>query len=247
MTAHFLAPTPRFGRANNRLPVGHQQRSPYYWWWAYLRRNVDYIRCCENGGAGELAALYSDFGDVREDNFHDWWTVGSKGFNLYAEQPLTIEFSEIADKSEWRSEWNTSDVMVLAVPLNISKRGLKGMFAKLLDKRHTGKQGRPAIAKQDSSARYRLARNYTIRNLQTMLDVYDRWHANQQLPADERKKLWELGVEAGLNKHAAKDAISDRSEDRLMGRNLLGALVGRYVRQAKHMIANTALGQFPLH
>ncbi len=95
MKRHFSAPTPRFGRINNRLGVGHQQRSPYYWWWQYLRRNADYIACCERGGKGRLSKLYKDFGDVREDNFHKWWTEGDRGVELFAEQPLAVSLSEL--------------------------------------------------------------------------------------------------------------------------------------------------------
>jgi hypothetical protein len=86
---------PRFGRVNSRLPVGHQQGSPYYWWWQYLRRNADYIACCERGGKGRLSKLYKDFGDVREDNFHKWWTEGDRGVELFAEQPLAVRLSEL--------------------------------------------------------------------------------------------------------------------------------------------------------
>lgn len=245
MAAHFVAPTPRFGRAKNRLSPAHQQRSPYYWWWAYLRRNDLYIKCCEDGGVGELHDLYKDFGDVRGDDFHKWWTEGSRGFHLFSEQPLTVKFHELDSSDEWTDAWTKDDLMVVAVPLRVSKRQLKGAFSKLLDSRHKGKVGRPAISNLESTARYKLERNYTIRNLDTALTVYDLWLLNQQRSKEDRKTLWQLGVELGLNRHAAKDALSDMSHDRLVGRNLLGALVGRYVRQAKLMIKNAALGMFP--
>lgn len=212
-----------------------------------MRRNSDYMRCCENGGAGELAALYADFGDLREDDFHKWWTGDDRGVRLFGEQPLSVKFCELHAPVDWQPHWSNSDVLVLAVPLRMSKRKLKGLFAKVLDARHTGKQGRQNISLQESSARYRLARNYTIRNLQTTLDVYDRWLANQQVAAGLRQTLWQIGVDAGLSKRAAKDAVSDSTQDRLVGRNLLGALVGRYVRQAKALVANSALGKFPVH
>lgn len=245
MRTHFLAPTPRFGRGRNRLPIGHQQRSPYYWWWACLRRNTRYIECCESGGRGDLTHLYADFGDVRDDDFHRWWTEDARGSRLFAEQPLSVRFTELASATDWQPTWTKEDVIVLAVPMRVSKRTLKGLFNKLLDARHTGRQGRPNISAQESTARYKLARNYTIRNLQTAIHIYDEWLTNQQLPKPERRTLWQIGVDAGVNKQAAKDAISDNTHDRLAGRNLLGALVGRYVKQAKDMIEGTADGCFP--
>ena len=246
MRAHFLQPTPRFGRVNNRLPIGHQQRSPYYWWWAYLRRNEDYLTCCEQGGVGKLADLYRDFGDVREENFHAWWTGDQRGVRLFAEKPLELHLMELTSKTEWDEEWNSEQVLVLAIPLRVSKRRLKGQFAKMLERRHMGKQGRPAIAKQASTARYKLARNYTIPNLQTMLAVYDLWKDNQQRNGKDKLKLWEIGMALKLNKDAIKDAQSQFSENRLLGRNVLAATVSRYVKQATAIIANTAKGQFPL-
>jgi hypothetical protein len=249
MKKHFLAPTPRFGRVNNRLPVGHQQRSPYYWWWQCLRRNRDYIACCDRGGKGKLAKLYKDFGDVREDNFHKWWTEGERGVELFAEKPLSLRLSELQSAEEWSKDWCSDQVMVVAVPLNISKRQLKGSFNRLLDSRHSGnKSGRPAISKLKdvSTARYALERNYTISNFITMLAVYDEWQANNLKPKEEQLTLWEIGAKLQINKLAIKDAVSMASEDRHMGRNTLASTVSRYVRQAKSVIGNTAVGKFPL-
>jgi hypothetical protein len=249
MRRHFAAPTPRFGRTNNRLPIGHQQRSPYYWWWAYLRRNADYLACCERGGTGELADLYADFGDVREDNFHMWWTQDERGVRLFAEQPLSVKFEELESAADWQPHWHRDSVMVLAVPLAVSKRRLKGIFAKLLDSRHTvHKSGRPSMAKlkEASTARYKLEKNYTISSLMTTLSVYDLWVENQNKPKDQRLTLWEIGKALNINKAAVKDAESSSAADRLAGRNVLGATVSRYVKQARAMIGNTAAGKFPL-
>jgi hypothetical protein len=249
MKRHFLAPAPRFGRVNSRLPVGHQQRSPYYWWWQYLRRNADYIACCERGGKGRLSKLYKDFGDVREDNFHKWWTEGDRGVALFAEQPLTIRLSELTTAAEWQASWSSEQVMVVVVPLNVSKRGIKGAFNKLLEARHLGsKSGRPSLSKlkEHSTARYVIENNYTIRSLSTMLSVYDEWLVNTQRKKGEHLSMWEIGAKLNLNKSAIKDAVSTSTADRHIGRNSLAATVGRYVRQAKSVIANTAVGQFPL-
>jgi hypothetical protein len=249
MKRHFSAPTPRFGRANNRLDIGHQQRSPYYWWWQYLRRNADYIACCEKGGKGKLATLYADFGDVRNDNFHKWWTEGDRGVNLFAEQPLSVKFGELNNATDWQPQWNKEAVMVVAVPLTMSKRALKGAFAKLLDSRHTGnKSGRPSLAKlkEVSTARYKLEHNYTVSGLLTALAVYDLWVENKSKPKAEQLTLWEIGKALNVNAKAIKRAESKLSYERLDGRNVLGVTVSRYVKQARAMIENTAVGKFPL-
>jgi hypothetical protein len=244
MRVFFRAPHPVFGRANSRRPVSYQQRSPYYWWWAYLRRNKDYLACCESGGAGALASLYADFGDVRADEFHRWWTEGGRGVRLFGERPLEVKFGEIKSSADWLPTWAASDVLVVAVPLAVSKRRLKGEFARLLDERHTGKRGRPAVGQQASTARYSLRQNYTITSLRTTLQVYDTWLANQSLPPSQRLTQWQLGKP--LNKQAARAAESTLAAERLLGRNVLAATVSRYVARAKRLIEGTAQGQFPV-
>jgi hypothetical protein len=249
MKAHFSAPTPRFGRKNSRLPIGHQERSPYYWWWQYLRRNEDYLACCEKKGKGPLSKLYADFGDVRGDDFHVWWTEGHRGVRLFAEQPLAVKFGELSTRDEWQAHWTADSVMVVAVPLAVSKRRLKGAFSALLEQRHSGhKSGRPSLAamKGTSTALFKLERNYTISHLQTALAVYDLWLENQRRDASEHLALWQIGSKLNINRQAAKDAISDHKADRAVGRNVLGATVSRYVRQARTIIANTATGRFPV-
>lgn len=77
-------------------------RSMYYYWWAFLRLNQDYIACCERGGEGPFAELYGDFGDVRDDarptinndgdHFKAWWI--ERGAYLFAE-PSDREWPEV--------------------------------------------------------------------------------------------------------------------------------------------------------
>ena len=242
---HFLAPHPLFGRVNSRLADTYQKRSPYYWWWAYLRRSEAYLQCCEQGGTGPLSSLYADFGDVREADFHKWWTAGQRGANLFAEQNLEARFGELVTPDQWNPAWSAEDVMVVAVPLRESNRRLKGKFAKLLDSRLQRTRGRPALAKVTQTARYPLARNYTVQNLERTLEAYDLWLVNQALPKPERKTLWEIGVDMRFNRDASRQALSKTSAERLLGRNMLGAHVRRYVSQAEKIIKNLESGIFP--
>ena len=246
MKVHFSAPYPVFGRVNARLNVSYQQRSPYYWWWQYLRRNEDYLKCCERGGTGKLARLYVDFGDVRSDDFHKWWTQSDRGPKLFGEQPLTIKFGELNSAADFAAEWRKEQVAVVAFPLDKSKRQLMSDIKRLLDQRHVGRQGRPALAELQSTARYTLSRNYTIPNLQTSLAVYDLWLKSQQAATDEHKlALWEIGRELNLNPVAVRKAQSRLALDRATARNHLSALVSRYLRWAKSNVAAVASGEFP--
>jgi hypothetical protein len=244
-TTHFLAQHPLFGRANKRLSDTYQKRSPYYWWWAYLRRNEAYLQYCADGGTGALAALYADFGDVRDPDFHKWWTTGQRGAYLFGEQRLEAKFQELPSPEHWSSSWSPDDVMVVVVPLRESNRGLKGKFAKLLDSRLQRSRGRPVLSETIQTARYPLARNFTTHNLERALEAFDLWTVNKALPKAEQKSLWEIGVEMRFNREASRQALSKTSAERLLGRNMLGAHVRRYVSQAQKVIKNTERGVFP--
>lgn len=211
-----------------------------------MRRSAAYLQCCEEGGAGPLAGLYADFGDVREDDFHKWWTADQRGPSLFAEQRLEAKFGELTSPEQWNPSWSTEEVMIVAVPLRVSNRRLKGEFAKLLDSRLKRSRGRPALAKVAQTARYPLSRNYTVQNLERALEAYDHWSANQALPKSERKTLWEIGVEMRFNRDASRQALSKTSAERLLGRNMLGAHVKRYVSQAQNIIKNVERGVFPV-
>ncbi len=245
MKVHFSAPHPLFGRTNARLSLSYQERSPYYWWWQYLRRNADYLKCCDKKGEGKLSALYADFGDVRDADFHKWWTTDKRGVQLFGEQPLSIQFMEVTSPDQWQDTWTPEKVMVVAFPLAKSKRKLMGHIKWLLDKRHPGRMGRPALAELESTARYRLSRNYTIANLQTSLAVYDLWLKSQSASEGEKMVLWQIGAELNLNAKAAKKAVARLALDRAVGRNHLSALVKRYLNDAVANIESVALGVFP--
>ena len=193
-----------------------------------------------------MAGLYADFGDVRDDDFHKWWTTGQRGARLFAEQRLEAKFGELTSPDQWDASWSAEDVMIVAVPLRVSNRRLKGEFAKLLDSRLQRSRGRPALARVTQTARYPLSRNYTVQNLERALEAFDLWNANQALPKAERKTLWEIGVEMRFNRDANRQALSKTSAERLLGRNMLGAHVSRYVSQAQNIIKNIERGVFPV-
>jgi hypothetical protein len=246
MGVYFLAPYPKFGTAKNRLSESYQKRSPYYWWWAYLKRNRDYLDCCANGGQGRLAHLYTDFGDVRDKEFRVWWQEDRRGARLFGERQLEVKFHELDGPADWQLGWTKDKVMVVAFPLVVSKRKLIGEIRKLLDQRHSGKQGRPALGRVESTAKYKLSRNYTTANLETALNVYDLWVENNAKPRPDKIKQWEIGVALKLNKLAIKDAYSGLKHDRAVGRNVLGALVKRYLTQAQKTIKSLEDGVFPV-
>ena len=242
MPRRFLAPYPIFGTKNKRLPLGYQKRSPYYWWWQFLRRNQEYLECCERGGKGKHAELYKDFGDVRDDDFHKWWTKGERGPNLFAENYGAMKLTELEEKSQWEEGWSKDEVMVLAVPLTSSKRYLQSRFAQLLKERHTAGRGRPTKGSTKSNAKYQLARNYTVQNLEKTLDVYDEYIKHK----GKKPKVpnWKIGESLTLIPKAMTSPKLFPAMNAAR-RNTMGSSVKRYLSSAELIIENVVLGKFP--
>jgi hypothetical protein len=244
MKQSFLAIYPLLGTKHKPSPQRSLERSVFYWWWAYLKRNADYLQCCENNGKGSLANLYNDFGDVRSDDFRAWWGGSLKrGSTLFAEQRLDLSVKKIDAVTDWDSSWG-SNVLVVAMNKDIGRRKLQSFIAKLLEKEHEGKRGRKALGKVESTAKYPLHRNFSVYNLKRMLMVYDTVISNEALPKSEQKPLWKIGEELKLVPSALPQR-GDNAYDTRRNHNTLTMTVSRYVSTAKRIIANTSLGQFP--
>ncbi len=244
MRKKFLAIHPLIGTKHKPSPIHLQQRSPYYWWWAYLRRNADYIACCERGGIGELAALYAHFGDVRADDFRSWWGApNNKGDYLFAEEPLELSVQKIVAAAEMNKRWGCN-VLYLVVNMDLGRRHLQKKFADLLQTEHKGKRGRKSLQTASSTARYPLHRNFTQHSLKVMLDVYDAVIANDALPKEQRQPLWAIGESLKLVPNAMPHKW-DNPYDTRKKHATMTMTVSRYVKQARAIIANTAKGQFP--
>ncbi len=149
---------------------------------------------------------------------------------------------ELTDKSQWNESWTSDKVLVVAMPLTSSKRYLQSRFNALLKKRHTTKRGRQYKTFDESSAKYPLAKNYTIRNLETTLAVYDEYLKYKgQVP---KVPYWKIGQNMRLVPSAmTTDSMS--MNERQVYRNVMGASVKRYIVNAEKMIANVAQGKFP--
>lgn len=235
----FFAKYPTFGTKHNRKTASYQQMSPYYWWWEYLRRNKDYLECCEKEGKGKLSELYKDFGDVREGSFREWWRV--KAVPLFAEKRSDIRVDEVQSKDEVPSEWDKKDLMILKISLEMDKKSIKRIFNQIL-KRHTTERGRPAQKFGKSTAKYPINQNFTIDNLRIGLEIYDLYKRTRT--GEDKLKLWEIGVELRLLPDSMPHP-KDSNGEKLIKRNRMAATVSRYIKQAEKRIENVAKGVFP--
>lgn len=209
-----------------------------------MRRNADYLACCANGGKGKLAKLYEDFGDIRSDDFRSWWGgTQQKGSYLFGELPVELRLQRLNNKDDWADDWG-SEIMVVAVNMEIGRRKLQQYFAHLLQKEHKGKRGRKSLSTAKSTARYPLYRNFSQHNLRAMLEIYDEWKANEALPKEQRKPQWALGESVKL----VPTAMPKKGDTKYITtnkRNVMAVAVSRYLKSAKAVVANTAKGEFP--
>ena len=229
---------PTFGTAKRPTHPSSWQRSVYYWWWEYLRRNDAYKICCEKGGRGELAELYADFGNVHAMDFKQWWTENNRGGTLFAEQAVEDRLRELKpDEAAELGGWDKNEFMVVLVPLSQPKRHLTQRFTTLLKHRHEGARGKRMLAK--TTAMYKLAGQFTIESLRATLKAYDLRQADPKMP------LWRVALEAGLAKTVQKERAGSIYEPDADQKNALNVAASRALKRAKAMISNTARGVFP--
>lgn len=240
MRTHFLAKHPTFGTKNNRKSLSYQQRSPYYWWWACLRRNTEYLKCCDKNGKTKMSGIYKDFGDVRGDDFKLWWD--EHGVALFGERPSAIKLKELKEKDEWDDQWTNDEVMVVSIPLSHTKREITRNFGALLKKRHTAKRGRVATKNIKSTSAYPLSRSFSIASMRIALNIYDTYMSAKS--SGEKMTLWQIGNKLRVVPSAVISP-SDTPATLRDKQNALAATVKRYLNQAELAISNSVKGKFP--
>jgi hypothetical protein len=233
---HFPYQHPTFGSKNNRKSSAQWKDSVYYWWWLFLKRNQDYLKCCDNNGGGDLAKLYSDFGDVRGNDFMLWWRTDEKGANLFAE-PVAEDNIRLLETGDLAVDDKTT--ITISVPLNLPKKFLNARFREIVAKRHTGERGKQ-YAKQ-SKARYRVQGQPKCPSLERLLEVYDAIKAVEG--RTPKIPYWEIANPL-FEKQLRYVRGDPGCEDKLIR---LNSAMSRYKRQAEAAIRNVAKGIFPSH
>ena len=241
-TRHFPYKSPRFGTKNKPAPKSAWRNTIYYWWWAYLKRNTEYIACCDSGGKGRLAKLYDDFGDVRGDDFKAWWTFKvdgeARGAYLFAEPSVE---SSVKVLSEGEIAPSPSEALTVSLPLNFPKRFLERRFKALLAEVHNGKRG--VQLSRMSRAKYRFGGQPNIPALEQGLMVYD---ALKEVEGVKPKKpQWQIAQDLQIIEKEMRIDKTDSVRVAAGKKNVLTAIVGRYKKRVELAVIRTANGMFP--
>jgi hypothetical protein len=209
--------------------------SVYYFWWAYLRENADYIACCENGGTGALAELYHDFGDVRGDNFMRWWRSGAR--ELFCEPPKgEIKFfiePPVTHDNENRLLLSLPMTGDLELTIKELRAKLKPIYAR---ERQRLRDAARASGELEGAKKSASLARYPVHAKPVLTSLYSCLRVMQIKLADQDMDPHEIAEEAGF-----LNMISGREDDP----SLVKRRVRQYEHKAANLIANVAEGRFP--
>jgi hypothetical protein len=205
--------------------------SLYYWWWAFLRRNKQYRNTCSKFGAGKMAHLYRDFGDVFDGTFLEWWDDHQ---SLFAEQSFVGEHNDNHGKLTYQIDPSR--------PLHHIQEEVKALHMRA---QAIMPAGRSTVT---STAQYPIYTNVSAHTLHRVISV---WDLKQTHPTDS---AYDLGILAGLrpnlmplSKYGAtrtsKALEIERHNKR--ARISISNQTNRYLRTAEQYIHNVGHGEFP--
>jgi hypothetical protein len=194
--------------------------SPYYYWWAFLRLNDDYLECCAQGGEGKLAHLYQAFGDVRDDDFMSWWMNGGRLlFSEPSEQSIVLMHEAPPQRYQ-------EGRLLISVPLDVPEDRVLAEIESALGLRRSDEDRERML---HSQARYNPSRTVKLQSLYRQLEIY------KGKREDPSRDYWDLAV---LCKMAHKD-------DKRYDNRSLNTQVSRYLATARKVVENVAKGRFP--
>lgn len=219
--------------------------SVYYYWWAFLRLNGDYLDCCANGGRGKMSQIYKHFKDVRDgqrvssdplsppgevNEFREWWI--EHGSMLFAEpraKQRVEAFEELPQKHDM------SGRVLLSVPIagniDVTLRAIGGLLRPMFIN-HASKHGHYSRAKFKPVDGYQLV---ALHKALRIAEAEARARAKSQ-----RKKLSALVDDSGLTLDEAAIQANNANVEEVKTR-----LASRCLKAATKLIANVGRGSFP--
>ena len=228
---------PTFGRVTTKKHPDSWKRTVYYWWWSYLKRNEDYLKCCRSGGIGKLRSLYQDFGDVRSDDFQKWWSEDDRGANLFS-NPInesTVRLLEAGDVVSGENQ------LTISFPLSLPKRHLKKRLNDLLIKHHKGQRGIQQA--KSSQAKYQFKGQPNLEGLERALKVYE--HLEQLKAQGIKTPQWKVAMDLDIVDDEFRVHRADTPKTAEDKRRRLTAIMGRLKKRASVSVQHVSEGLFP--
>lgn len=237
---HFAHKHPLFSGKETKGGVKWSE-SVYYMWWEFLKRHKGYKLTCENKGKGRYAKLYADFGDIHLVDFKKWWTESNRGAELFAEPqiPISVTAITLEEIYELPENYDTSSLLLIAVPLHLPKRFIETRIKSILKAKHTRKPGQRLHS--ESTAKYPISCQFSIHSLKTILSVYD---LKQREP---KLALWQIAQQLRITTTLDKNELQmTKTSGHTNKKQVMTSTVSRMLRKADAIIAGTAIGKFPM-
>lgn len=237
----------RFRYRRDELLLNDAERSPYFWWWSYLRLSKDYWWVCQRKGVADdprLREMYRDFGKVYEMTFEQWWD--KRGISLFSEQ-LALPSVRQLNANDLQLSRGIDQHLLLEIPLNLTEKTIISQVRKLI-RLHPDRE-----VQRTSTAKRKLAKMVGIRQ-----DVIESAYAVWRLHYESRdgrtvdkvgqvtgtKSLYQIGKELRLVRTCMPKPTDDkeRAAKRVNG---MKVAVSRMLARANNLIENAAVGKFP--
>jgi hypothetical protein len=217
-----------------RSAAGYQC-SVFYYWWAFLRENAAYRACCDELGQGPLQDLYSFFGDVRGDDFVEWWSFGAngRGGDSYAGRDLFCESVLDPITIGPVREGDASHVQ-LSVPVIPDLKRLTAEFQRVM-RLVVEERAQPDPSQDDGPLFAVAGRNPSLNSLHKMLSAFRARAANPGL------SNYDLAEELGITENV-KGTRGSYQHD-----NVVYTTIGRLLKKADVLVQNVQYGRFPDH
>lgn len=200
----------------------------------------------------QVLAVYDDLGDVQQSFFRTWWLDrGLRCFGSPGVMPKThlLFKAKLGDavtdtklnalnhhfRTQWKDE-NQPDVMVLAMPLNLTRQRALKEVKRLFDE-HIAPKLVPAKPKYDLVTRDMHRQN-----------IIDAMSVVMIRAARLNYRLWQVGAEAKISKtYSAKFDIKTTKRTAVNSEEMrtLEMLTSRKYRLGKWLAENAARGLFP--
>ena len=248
-----------------------QTESIYYWWFEYLKRNEDYKKVCEGKKVKGMAKLYKDFGNIFDYEFWDWWN--KKGQYLFGISSIhhLDSFTSIDDVLEHKKQIENGEVMLVALPTNLTRSTLHRRLTKLVSEMELNDSAEQRATYHPNSTKV------DVESLQDCLLAYDLKQQGKtnvyiggsflvgedelrEYVRDGRSKSKTFDFDA-LEKFISKKGITAEQYDELnekgegvffvggkkrtASKNYLNVKANRMIAKAKANIKAVGEGQFP--
>ncbi len=237
----------RFRYRRDELLLNDAERSPYFWWWSYLRLSKDYWWVCQRKGVADdprLREMYRDFGKVYEMTFEQWWD--KRGISLFSEQ-LALPSVRQLNANDLQLSRGIDQHLLLEIPLNLTEKTIISQVRKLI-RLHPDRD-----VQRTSTAKRKLAKMVGIRQ-DVIESAYAVWRL-YYLSRDGRtvdkvgqvtgtKSLYQIGKELRLVR-TCMPQVTDDKERAAKRVNGMKVAVSRMLARANNLIENAAVGTFP--